>query len=170
MFEDLDAPINLRLSVDLSSWILRYHSDPGLLVEMGANAVRTHRGSVVGKELSRARDVRELFERMFGGVAEQFIEKNFRWSIHRFSRSRLTLRGVPDAALVATLGKEYMHNFQGCLIRQGFVSTIPAYLGHSAARVTKSRCVCAGDGFCEFEVDLTLPLMRPAAASALALH
>lgn len=154
MFENPDAPINLRFSVDLCSWLLRFHRDPGVLLDMGANAVRTHLHSPVGHELSSSRNLRELFERMFDSVAEQYIERNFKWTIASADAFAITLRGVPDAELVAKLGTHYMHSLQGCLIRQGFVSSIPAYLGQPNAVVEKRRCVRADHAYCEYWIDL----------------
>lgn len=165
MFTDPDALINLRFSVDISSWILKHYRDPKILFDMGRNAAVTYWNSPIRQRLAVARNLKELFELMFDSVAETYVEKNFKWQLASINAETLTLRGTPDPELVAKLGVSYMHNLQGCLIRQGFISSIPAYLGYPSAPVTKSACVCAGHDYCEFQVDLR-PVIRTGKGNA----
>ncbi|MGK5085056.1 hypothetical protein WDW37_17340 [Bdellovibrionota bacterium FG-1] len=159
MFTDPDAPINLRLSVDIGSWVLKQYRNEQLLVEMGRNAVNTHRNSPMGIELQKARNLRELFEMMCEFVLEKYIEKNFKWSIRFHDATTCSIDGVPDRELIPVIGANYINSRVGCLVRTGFMASIPGYLNFPTIEVKKTKCVSAGDGLCRFELDF-LPVIR----------
>lgn len=159
MFSDPNAEINLRLSVDICSWVLSYYRDETLIHEMGCNAVNTHRRTLMGQELSRAKNLREIFEMMCDFILEKYIERNFKWRIRFQDSMTCIMEGVPNQDLVPIIGESYVNSRIGCLVRGGFIASIPCYLDFPAVEIKKSKCVAQGDGLCRFELDF-LPVVR----------
>lgn len=153
MFLDPNAPINLRYSVDLCNTLLRETRNHEVLLKIGQNAALTNKHSEMGQSLARARNLHELFELMFSEVAEKYIEKNIHWKILGMNKSSCTLEGKPDADIVAALGKENVFSSAGTYVREGFVSSIPAYLDFDFAPVKRISCVSQGDENIRFEVN-----------------
>lgn len=159
MFLDADAPINLRYSVDLCNTLLKEARNPEVLLKIGRNSVKTHKNSEMGKTLSKARNLSELFEMMFPEVLEKYIEKNIRWKIISMGNNKCVLEGSPDHDIVGVLGKENVFASSGSYVREGFVSSIPGYLGYNHAPIKRLSCVSQGDTTTRFALDFN-PIIR----------
>lgn len=155
MFKEPDEPINLRFSLDICDWLLKYHRTPEVLFRMGQYSLRTNKDSVMGKELRKARNLREVYELMFSGVAEKYVEKNFIWKVESFLSSECLISGAPTPEAMELIGKGYVCAPSGMWIREGFISAIPGYIGYDSASVERLSCVSNGDPQVKFRVDFS---------------
>lgn len=160
MFAEPDALINLRLPVDISEWLYKQFPNERFFYDMGKNSFETHSRSVVGEELRSSRNLRELFEMMFAGVAEKYIERNLKWVLTTKHYPIYTIEGTPSEELRSALGDQIYRSHATCLVRKGFISSIACYLGHPAQTVTKTACLAHGDSSCKFSVDLSEALKK----------
>lgn len=161
MFEDPDGDINLRLAVDLSDYLRKIVTTDSVFLEMGKNAVATYKNTEIGRALEKARRPIELFEMMFDGLSEKFVEKNFSWSIVKKGSSGIVIEGVPNDDIFSSLGENYLRSKSGSLIRQGFISSIPEYLGYSDAPISTLKCVSHGDDKTQYLVHLNPEHQKP---------
>lgn len=156
MFEDPDAPINLRFSVDICDMLLNRHRTHQTLFEIGQHSVRTNKNSEMGQSLQKARNVREVYEMMFSGISERYIENNFTWKIDSFSTEECLISGYPNEEIVNAIGKKYVYASSGMWIREGFIASIPEYIGMESAKIKRVRCVSRMDSKVTFLVNLEL--------------
>lgn len=161
MFEDPDGDINLRLAVDLSDYLKKIVTSDSVFLDMGKNAVATYKNTEIGKTLENARRPMELFEMMFDGLSEKFVEKNFSWSIVKKGSTGLVIEGLPNPDIFDSLGENYLRTKSGSLIRQGFISSIPEYLGYNDAPISTLKCVSQGDEKTQYLVHLNPEHQKP---------
>jgi hypothetical protein len=152
MFLAPNESINLCFSVDLAGEIFKYQKQESTLIEMGIHAANTHRHSPIGTSLSHARAVHEAFEMMFGGLLSEYVEKNFAWKLTKIHQYGCELEGRPNPDLKKDIPESYIQSQAGCLIRKGFIMSIPCYLNMPFATARKLSCVSQGDPSCRFEV------------------
>jgi transcriptional regulator with XRE-family HTH domain len=152
IFNDPDAPINLRFAVDLGSYILGYQKNPQTLIEMGKHSVFTTRHSPISTLLQEERTPLRVMEKMVTDITPRLIEANYQWEIISAEPTCLTLAGRPSQDLRSYLEPHYINSFVACMFRQGVMSAVPAYVGFPLANVKKTACVSQGDPQCRFEV------------------
>lgn len=143
-----DKPINLRLSTDLLTFILDNIGNPDLVREVGRKSYRGLKDGEFGKLALAARNVPELFELALGhdGLISKFLEKNFVYRIDSMSDDEWRIIAEPVRhEVIEEIGKEHAFARAGCLIREGFMSGLPQYLGLHSLRTRTTKCVSQGD-------------------------
>jgi hypothetical protein len=151
-FLDPNAPINLRFAIDLGNYILKYQSDPALLIEMGKYSVSSHKNTLISELLAQESTLSLVFEKMATEITPKMIESNYHWKIESETPQTLLLKGTPTLDLQSYHPKEYVFSRVACLFRTGVISAIPTYLDFPFFPVKKTACVSQGDPHCLFEV------------------
>jgi hypothetical protein len=151
-FLDPEKKINLRFAVDLGEAIFQTQREESTLVEMGMYSAITNRASRLGTILARSRSVKDLFEMMFVDLLPQFVEENFSWRLLSFDDYGCEVEGRPNSVLRENIPEGYIRSKTGCMIRKGFIISLPFYIGLPAAGVRKLSCICQGDPSCRYRV------------------
>jgi predicted hydrocarbon binding protein len=131
-----------------------------MIIGMGRNFVEISKKTPMGAELRAARNVRELYE-IFQecNIVERYMERNCQWRVAFVGAHRCIVEGTPEREFISMLGKEYMTSEAACLVRQGFIASIPGYLGYPPANIRKLSCVARGDSSCRYDLDF-LPILK----------
>jgi hypothetical protein len=149
---DLDKPINLKLSADIGNYFLKYFKEPEILREMGRNAVNTNMDADFAIDLVESRNVLEVYENMFNEVIPKNIEVNYKWQIKKASSRGLLLEGIANEDVVKLLGFQNVCGDTPMFFREGFFSSVPAYINLPNARVNRIESVFHGNSKDLFEI------------------
>jgi hypothetical protein len=131
---DLDRPINLKLSIDIGDYFLKYYNQPSILTGMGVASFMTNRSSFVQK-FNNVKTYEQLYEVMCQEIIPEKIEKNYRWKIHKIYKNELYLKGNPDKNIIDLLGEKYVCGQSASLVREGFFSSLPLYINKEQASI-----------------------------------
>lgn len=161
MFSDPENLISTRFSIDVFAWLFKYCRHEDILLDLGRGILHTPQNAPVSHFLnSQARNLDELLDLFVGDVVGRFFESNYAWRIESKRAFSVTIRGVPNLDVIPRLGTDYANKSHfACVVRKGLISAIPTYLGYTFAPIAETSCVCHGQPFCEFRVDLE-PLIR----------
>lgn len=161
--------INISLHIDITNDLLNCGLSENILQEIGKNAAKFNRNSAMGESLAKVKTVSDVYVQFLEELVNRHVEKNYSWRILKLTEDRCWVEGKPLDDLYDIYDKKYVNNYHGCLVRQGFLESLPLYKGHSCCHVTKHSCIAKGDESCVFEVDLSTSYLLPSTLSLVSV-
>ncbi len=152
---DLDRPINLKLSIDIGNYFLKYFNNPEILFGMGQTSFFTNKSASFVEELNNTKSYGQLFDIMCKDVIPNRIEKNYKWEVQSAESQSLLLKGYPDKDIVGLLGEDYVCGTSATLVRKGFFSAIPLYVGKHRAEINRIESYRDNKSFDVFQLNFS---------------
>lgn len=152
-FSNLDAPINLRFSIDTIEWMYQHFRSEAVLNTMGQKLMTGITHQPFREDLKSTRNLAEFFDAVFGGTLEKHIEKNFIWKIQTMNGQILRVRGFPNPEVAEATGLNCVQSYPGLIVRKGILSALPTYLNYSPAPAKIVRNF-DDHSYCELELEL----------------
>ena len=154
LFQDRNAPINLLFTTDLCEYLKKYNLMTDTeLIGMGKYSSKSARSPIIINPLASTKSVKEMYELMCAELLVSHFEKNNFYHPVKASKHHCTIVGHPNQEIEEELGLKNAGTSAVCLLRSGFVSTVPNFLGLPHARIKKTACVHQGDPECRYEID-----------------
>lgn len=155
MFADPNAPISVRFAADLTRYLLDYYRNPAMLEHMGWHSARSARQTPFADELSNSETASEVYERAFIEVVPKYFEKNYHWRLIQLDTEGCVVEGVPSAEIKSDPDAAELLIPGVCMLRTGFLSSLPNHAQLASMRVKKTACVAHGDSACRYHIQLT---------------
>lgn len=153
MFVNPDTPINMRLAVEASDYLLRYYKKPRLLLQVGHLGAQRLTQTPLFSEMVSQKKVSGFFEFAGSTLAGQYLEKNYDWNVERAHSKFLAFSGKPSETMRADPNWKFLIKEAPCWVRSGYLDRLPLEAGFGKLRIKKIACVSQGDRECRWEIE-----------------